>query len=414
LFFLLVFDNNNVNLSSIQVNQAAGSNSFVPVDKSGDSGEAGAAGKKETPTSIAAKFLKSSTANEKCDSCGKTVYATEKIVVEEKDGKKVFHKGCLRCTHCQVVLTLGNYASMNGITYCKPHFKQLFATKGNYDEGFGKEKLTSKWEPQITTAPATFVPVDKDEHVKNDKKADPVVNSPTSSKFGNVSDKCHACGKTVYLTEKIVVEDKEDKAVYHKACLRCSHCQVILTLGNYASLKGVMYCKPHFKQLFAAKGNYEEGFGKEKVTHKWDQSDSPVVEEEHRHEEEHRPHVAEPPHRHEEEHHHHHHEEEHHHHEGDGHHHHEEEHHHEVPHHHEEPPPPHHEEEHRHEEPEPEPHHHHEDPMEDEPPREHHHEEKHDHHHHEEEHDHHHHHDADMDETPSHESIHDRHAEDDE
>ncbi|GCC22006.1 hypothetical protein chiPu_0000390 [Chiloscyllium punctatum] len=33
------------------------------------------------------------------------------------------------------------------------------------------------------------------------------------------------------------------------------------SLGNYASLHGQMYCKPHFKQLFKSKGNYDEGFG---------------------------------------------------------------------------------------------------------------------------------------------------------
>jgi hypothetical protein len=31
-------------------------------------------------------------------------------------------------------------------------------------------------------------------------------------------------------------------------------------LGNYAALNGVFYCKPHFKQLFAVKGNYTDGF----------------------------------------------------------------------------------------------------------------------------------------------------------
>lgn len=30
---------------------------------------------------------------------------------------------------------------------------------------------------------------------------------------------------------------------------------------NYASLHGNNYCKPHFSQLFKAKGNYDEGFG---------------------------------------------------------------------------------------------------------------------------------------------------------
>lgn len=34
---------------------------------------------------------------------------------------------------------------MGGVYYCKPHFKQLFALKGNYDEGFGKEQHKKKW-----------------------------------------------------------------------------------------------------------------------------------------------------------------------------------------------------------------------------------------------------------------------------
>lgn len=33
------------------------------------------------------------------------------------------------------------------------------------------------------------------------------------------------------------------------------------SLANYASLHNSVYCKPHFSQLFKAKGNYDEGFG---------------------------------------------------------------------------------------------------------------------------------------------------------
>jgi len=29
--------------------------------------------------------------------------------------------------------------------YCKPHFKELFRLKGNYDEGFGREQHKTKW-----------------------------------------------------------------------------------------------------------------------------------------------------------------------------------------------------------------------------------------------------------------------------
>jgi hypothetical protein len=42
--------------------------------------------------------------------------------------------------------------------------------------------------------------------------------------------------------------------------LKCEHCSKVLQLGNYAALSGAFYCKPHFKQLFALKGNYSDGF----------------------------------------------------------------------------------------------------------------------------------------------------------
>jgi hypothetical protein len=79
--------------------------------------------------------------SEKCVVCEKRVYEMEKMAA---DGK-VFHKGCMKCEHCQKSLGLGNYAALNGKYYCKPHFKQLFAEKGNYSEGFGEEKPTAKW-----------------------------------------------------------------------------------------------------------------------------------------------------------------------------------------------------------------------------------------------------------------------------
>lgn len=44
--------------------------------------------------------------------------------------------------------SLGNYASLHGNIYCKPHFSQLFKTKGNYDEGFGLRPHKELWEPR--------------------------------------------------------------------------------------------------------------------------------------------------------------------------------------------------------------------------------------------------------------------------
>jgi len=82
--------------------------------------------------------------SEKCTACGRTVYATELIIVEDKEVKKPFHKTCLRCKTCNKALQLGNYSSLDGEFWCKPHFKQAFATKGNYDEAFGKDDENKK------------------------------------------------------------------------------------------------------------------------------------------------------------------------------------------------------------------------------------------------------------------------------
>ena len=43
------------------------------------------------------------------------------------------------------LISTGNYAALEGVIYCKTHFKQLFKSKGNYDEGFGREQHKSKW-----------------------------------------------------------------------------------------------------------------------------------------------------------------------------------------------------------------------------------------------------------------------------
>ncbi|XP_068598425.1 LIM domain and actin-binding protein 1-like [Brachionichthys hirsutus] len=72
-----------------------------------------------------------------------------------------------------------------------------------------------------------------------------------------VRETCIACLKTVYPLERLAAIQH----VYHKTCFRCAHCSNKLNLGNYASLHGNVYCKPHFSQLFKAKGNYDEGFG---------------------------------------------------------------------------------------------------------------------------------------------------------
>ena len=44
-----------------------------------------------------------------------------------------------------------------------------------------------------------------------------------------------------------------------QTCFKCQECGKVLGLGTFAALNGQMFCKPHFKQLFKLKGNYDEG-----------------------------------------------------------------------------------------------------------------------------------------------------------
>ncbi|XP_043980330.1 LIM domain and actin-binding protein 1a isoform X1 [Gambusia affinis] len=82
-------------------------------------------------------------------------------------------------------------------------------------------------------------------------------SKPPKSFHLPVRETCVACQKTVYPLERLVA----NKDVYHSSCFRCSHCNTKLSLATYASLHNNIYCKPHFCQLFKAKGNYDEGFG---------------------------------------------------------------------------------------------------------------------------------------------------------
>uniref|UniRef100_A0A8C6E456 Xin actin binding repeat containing 2 n=1 Tax=Moschus moschiferus TaxID=68415 RepID=A0A8C6E456_MOSMO len=98
-----------------------------------------------------------------CILCQKTVYPVERLVA---DGRS-FHKSCFRCHHCNSKLSLGNYASLHGQIYCKPHFKQLFKSKGNYDEGFGHKQHKDRWNCKNQSSSVDFTPNEEPNMCKN-------------------------------------------------------------------------------------------------------------------------------------------------------------------------------------------------------------------------------------------------------
>ncbi|OVA11269.1 zinc finger protein [Macleaya cordata] len=80
--------------------------------------------------------------------------------------------------------------------------------------------------------------------------------------FAGTTQKCKACEKTVYLVDQLTADNK----VYHKACFRCHHCKGTLKLSNYSSFEGVLYCRPHFDQLFKMTGSLDKSFESGKVS----------------------------------------------------------------------------------------------------------------------------------------------------
>jgi hypothetical protein len=85
---------------------------------------AAAAAAKSTPPSTPGAASKTN----KCAACGKTVYDLEMV----RACDKVFHKGCFRCKHCDGVLSLKGFAVIDMEPYCKPHYLEIFKTKGSY------------------------------------------------------------------------------------------------------------------------------------------------------------------------------------------------------------------------------------------------------------------------------------------
>ncbi|KAF9676896.1 hypothetical protein SADUNF_Sadunf08G0051100 [Salix dunnii] len=74
--------------------------------------------------------------------------------------------------------------------------------------------------------------------------------------FTGTQQKCKACEKTVYPMELL----SADGVAYHKSCFKCFHCKGTLKLSTYSSMEGVLYCKPHFDQLFKETGNFNKNF----------------------------------------------------------------------------------------------------------------------------------------------------------
>ncbi|KAG1931055.1 LIM domain and actin-binding protein 1 [Pimephales promelas] len=110
---------------------------------------------------------------ERCVCCQKTVYPVEKLIANQQ----IYHITCFRCAFCNTKLSLLSYASLHGSIYCKPHFSQLFKSKGNYDEGFGHRPHKEMWTPRAN-----------DEGPEGSENSKPSEAEPVNTKQPKVHD----------------------------------------------------------------------------------------------------------------------------------------------------------------------------------------------------------------------------------
>ncbi|XP_075055213.1 LIM domain and actin-binding protein 1 isoform X2 [Mixophyes fleayi] len=159
-----------------------------------------------SPPKITKKFQLP--ARESCFACQKTVYPMERFFANQQ----VYHNSCFRCTHCSTKLSLGNYASLHGNAYCKPHFNQLFKAKGNYDEGFGHKPHKELWEGKkdFIENQETIVRQTND----TEDPGSPVVEEAPIAKVGVLAASMEAKSGSIALDREKQVETKKLKIAW--------------------------------------------------------------------------------------------------------------------------------------------------------------------------------------------------------
>ncbi|KAH7432139.1 hypothetical protein KP509_07G010100 [Ceratopteris richardii] len=190
-----------------------------------------------------------------CKVCGRRAFFTEQV---KTPGGDAFHRGCFLCKQCQKPLDAENYASVDGVLYCKLHAEQsdninslpaAAAMASPEQSAILTKSPTPNLDDELLATPPSIPTIRK---LQSELSGSP--RKAASFKFLGTQEKCITCSKTVYPLEKVSVEGSS----YHKTCFKCLQGGCSISPSNYAAMEGRLYCKHHFKQLFKEKGNYSQ------------------------------------------------------------------------------------------------------------------------------------------------------------
>ena len=83
-----------------------------------------------------------------------TTTTTTTATKKKKKKKKLLSADtdCVLCVCVSVLCRPKTFAINKSVMFCTNHYKQLFATKGNYDEGFGHDQHKKRWKSEPNLA----------------------------------------------------------------------------------------------------------------------------------------------------------------------------------------------------------------------------------------------------------------------
>ena len=226
---------------------------------------------------MTSKFNKSSPATSKCTNCAKTVYPMEMITADDK----AFHKRCFKCTECKATLRLvllphRTTPHNTTLQHTTPHNTTLQHTTPQHTtphhttlQHTALQHTALQHTTLQHTIPHHTIPHHTTPHHTTPHHTTPPPRPPQ-----------HTTAHTPQHTSHHTTTS-HDTTTYHHTRPHLNS-DIFFRLGNFAALQGQFYCKPHFKQLFKVKGNYDEGFGRPQHKKNWeDKGKQQITAEDH-------------------------------------------------------------------------------------------------------------------------------------